>query len=199
MAAVGRGEVDPAEIKAFILSKQAAPQTESSPEELPTVKGMTYSGSGEDILVINAKGVKGLEYKMAKCCNPVFGDDVFGFVTRTQGITIHRKNCPNAARLHECYPYRCQSVVWADTPTSGGFQVVLRIEASLDHSVLTKIMDVIGRFRASVRSFNVSEVEKNHIAQYDISAKILVPSNLELDKVVSQISVLPQVKSVRRS
>lgn len=199
MAAVGRGEVDPAEIKSFILAKQAASQAEAVPEELPTAKGMTYAGSGDDILVINAKGVKGLEYKMAKCCNPVFGDDVFGFVTRTQGITIHRKTCPNAARLHECYPYRCQSVVWAETPTGGGFQVALRIEAALDHSVLTQVMDVIGRFRASVRSFNVSEVEKNHVRQYDISARILVPSNLELDKVVSQISVLPQVKSVHRA
>jgi len=198
MAAIGREELDLSDIKAFILSKQnSAPDAQ---QEGPQVrKELQYAGTGEDILVINAKGVKGLEYKMAKCCNPVFGDEVFGFVTRTQGITIHRKNCPNAARLHECYPYRCQTVVWQDTPSGGGFQVTLNIEAVPDHSSISRIMDVIGSFKASVRSFNVDEREKSHEKQFAISARILVTSNLELDKVISQISVLPQVKSVRRS
>ena len=97
------------------------------------------------------------------------------------------------------YPYRCQTVVWQDTPSGNGFQVTLVIEASFEQSVVSSVMDVIGRFRASVRSFNVAEREKNHVKQYDITARILVPSTLELDKVVSQISVLPQVKSVRRA
>ncbi len=59
---------------------------------------------------------------MSKCCHPVFGDDVFGFVTRTEGIKIHRISCPNAARLISAYPYRIQKVKWADSPTGGSFQ-----------------------------------------------------------------------------
>jgi len=205
MAAIGREEVDVNDIKAFIQNHSAAEaakieairQEDAAKMAANSGKETKYSGSGDDILVINAKGVKGLEYKMAGCCNPVFGDEVFGFVTRTQGITIHRNNCPNAARLWEKYPYRCQKVLWQDTNT-GSFQAALRIEAVLDHSILAKIMEVIGSFKASIRSFNVSEREKNHVMEYEITAKILVPSNLELDKVVSQLSFLPKVKAVRR-
>ena len=70
--------------------------------------------SPDEILVINAKGVKGLEYKMAPCCNPRYGDEVFGFVTRTDGIKIHKESCPNAATLKERFPYRVQRVVWQE-------------------------------------------------------------------------------------
>ena len=204
MAAISREEVDVNDIKRFILNYEAdnAARLEALRQEdaakMSGQSGQSYSGSGDDILVINAKGVKGLEYKMAGCCNPVYGDDVFGFVTRTQGITIHRTDCPNADRLWEKYPYRCQSVVWADSPSGGSFQAALRIEAALDHSVLGKIMDVISGFKASIRAFNISEKEKNHVMEYEINARILVPSTTELDKVVSQISFLQQVKSVRR-
>ena len=154
MAAISREEVDVNDIKRFILNYEAdnAARLEALRQEdaakMSGQSGQSYSGSGDDILVINAKGVKGLEYKMAGCCNPVYGDDVFGFVTRTQGITIHRTDCPNADRLWEKYPYRCQSVVWADSPSGGSFQAALRIEAALDHSVLGKIMDVISGFKA---------------------------------------------------
>ena len=206
MAAIGRGELDCAEIKTYIqnYAEEAAAKMEALRREeaarLAAHQAEGYSGRGsDDILVLSAKGVKGLEYKMARCCNPVFGDDVFGFVTRTQGITVHRSSCPNAPRLWEKYPYRCQKVVWQETPGSGSFQTCLVIETELDHSVLSRITEVIGIFKASIRSFNVAEREKNHLPQYEITARLLVPSTLELDKVVSQISALPQVKSVRRS
>ena len=204
MAAISREDVDINDIKRFILNYEAelAARIEALRQEeaaKATKEGKQSSNrGGDDILVINAKGVKGLEYKMAGCCNPVYGDDVFGFVTRTQGITIHRSDCPNADRLWEKYPYRCQKVLWSDHPTGGSFQVALKIDAVLDHSVLSKIMDVIGSFKVSIRGFNVSEREKNHVMEYEINARILVPSTTELDKVVSQISFLPQVKSVRR-
>ena len=133
---------------------------------------------------------------MARCCNPVFGDDVFGFVTREEGIKIHRITCPNASRLIEMYPYRIQKVRWADSPSSGTFQATLRITAALENQVLNKIMEVVGNFKASIRSFNVSE--NRRLSTYEISMKISVPSNLELDKVVSQIKVLRNVIKVSR-
>ena len=133
---------------------------------------------------------------MAACCNPVFGDDVFGFVTRSAGIKIHRISCPNAARLIEKYPYRIQRVVWQGNTSGGNFQVCLNITAEADHSVLTSIMNVVGQFRASIRSFNVNE---NHRAgTYEIAVRILVPSALELDKVISQVGALKQVSKVKR-
>ena len=202
MAAIAREEVDVNDIKTYLQHReeQQAAAREAAAEVVKESTNRTgqYSGTGEDILVINAKNVKGLEYKMAKCCNPVFGDDVFGFVTRTQGITIHRCSCPNAPRLKEKYGYRVQKVVWQDTPSSGSFPVLLKIEAALDHAVLAKVMDVIGQFKASIRSFNVVERERNHAQEYLITTRIQIPSNLEYDKIVSQLQRVPKVTKVYR-
>jgi len=147
-------------------------------------------------LVINAKNLKGLDYKMAKCCNPVFGDDVFGFVTRDDGIKIHRMSCPNAARLMELYPYRIQKVKWADTPSNGSFQATLRVVAAMEPAILNQIIDIVNNFKALLRGFNVNENNRN--GTYDITMKISVPSNMELDKVVSQIRLLKNVIKVNR-
>ena len=153
--------------------------------------------SSDDILVLNAKNVKHLDYKMAKCCNPVYGDDVFGFVSIKDGIKIHRMSCPNAARLIEMYPYRIQKVKWSDTPATSSFQTTLRIIAALEPSVINEVIDVINTFKASIRSFNVNENAKN--STYDISVKLSIPSNLELDKVLSQLRALRNVVKVNRS
>ena len=147
-----------------------------------------WDGSGvssDDILVLNARNVKHLDYKMAKCCNPVYGDDVFGFVSIKDGIKIHRISCPNAARLIEMYPYRIQKVKWSDTPATSSFQTTLRVIAAQEPSVINEVIDVINTFKASIRSFNVNENGKN--STYDISVKLSIPSNLELDKVLSQL------------
>lgn len=200
MAAIAREEVDVNDIKAFIQRKLAAQQEKpaaSAPEEPEKAEPKGYAGSADDILVLNAKNVKGLEYKMSKCCNPVFGDDVFGFVTRTEGIKIHRMSCPNAARLIERYPYRIQKVVWQDNPGQGDFQCTLTVTTDLDHPVLSAIMDIIGQFRVSMRSFNVKE--NLRAGTYEITIRLLVPSSAELDKVLSQVGALRQVIKIRRS
>ena len=197
MAAIAKGEIDLAAIKTFIQEKTAAQQPpETSSEHPAREKALPYSNTGEDILVLSAKNVKGLDYKMAACCNPVFGDDVFGFVTRSAGIKIHRISCPNAARLIERYPYRIQKVIWQDNAAAGSFLATLSITTDMEHSVLPAIMDVVGQFRASVRSFTVNENPRS--GTNEIQMRILVPSSMELDKVISQISALKQVIKVKR-
>jgi len=196
MAAISKGEVDVADIKAYILEKTAERREEPVTEAPVSEKPLQYSGTGEDILVLNAKNVKGLDYKMAACCNPVFGDDVFGFVTRNAGIKIHRISCPNAARLIERYPYRIQKVIWQDTASAGSFQATLLVTTEMDHPVMSAILDVAGNFRVSVRSLSVSENPRN--GTMEITIRLLVPSNLELDKVISQVGNLRQVLKVKR-
>ncbi len=196
LADISREELDINDIKAYIQQKaaeKAAPAAEEKEDE--TKSGFTRNSS-DDILVINAKNVRGLDYKLSKCCNPVFGDDVFGFVTRTEGIKIHRISCPNAARLIEKYPYRIQKVVWQDSSTAGEFLCNLNIVAGLEHPVLSAIMDVIGKFRVSMRSFNVKENRRN--GTYEISVRLLTPSTSELDKVISQVSNIKNIIKVHR-
>lgn len=200
MAAIAAEELDVNDIKEFLLQKQAQKEEHASQKpDTASDEKKTYGGSAassDDILVINAKNVKGLDYKLSKCCNPVFGDDVFGFVTRTEGIKIHRMSCPNAARLIERFPYRIQKVVWQDNASSGDFQCTLSVTAAIDHPVLSSIMDVIGQFRVSMRSCNVKENPRT--GSYEIQIRLLVPSNTELDKVISQISNMKAVTKVKR-
>lgn len=200
MAAIAAEELDINDIKEFLLQKQAQKEEHASQKpDAASEEKKTYGGSAassDDILVINAKNVKGLDYKLSKCCNPVFGDDVFGFVTRTEGIKIHRMSCPNATRLIERFPYRIQKVVWQDNASSGDFQCTLSVTAAIDHPVLSSIMDVIGQFRVSMRSCNVKENPRT--GSYEIQIRLLVPSNTELDKVISQISNMKAVTKVKR-
>ena len=195
--AIGNGDIDVADVKVMIQEiKTGTGEMIEAEDDRKTKTIIQEKSSGDDILVIDAKNVKGLDYRMAKCCNPVFGDDVFGFVTRTEGIKIHRMSCPNAARLIEMYPYRIQKVRWSDSPSSGNFQTGLRITTALEPYVINEIMDIVNSFRASVRMFNV--VENNRQGTYEITMKIAVPSNLELDKVTSQIRILKNVLKINR-
>ena len=197
-AAIGEEVIDVAEVKNMIieLTQSPAEQTAHMDQDKKGKSVMQEKGT-DDILVIDAKNVRGLDYRMAKCCNPVFGDDVFGFVTRTEGIKIHRISCPNAGRLMDMYPYRIQKVKWSATPGSGNFQTGLRVIAALEPSVVNEIMDIVNSFRASLRMFNVTENDRQ--GTYDINLKIAVPSNLELDKVISQIRNLKNVIKINRT
>ena len=197
-SAIGDGTLDINDIKTFILDadKEAVEEDEQTKAAAKTPWSNANEGNGDDLMIINAKGVKGIDYKMAKCCNPVFGDDVFGFVTRDSGIKIHRISCPNAARLIEMYPYRIQRVKWADSPSSGSFQATVRVISYMESYVVNEIMDIINNFKSSLRSFNVIENQKS--GNYDITMKISVPSNTELDKVISQIRNLKSVQKVSR-
>lgn len=197
-AAIGEGELDVAEVKNHILDLTSgeAQTATAEPEKKTTKPGVSESKGNDDIFVIDAKNVRGLDYRMAKCCNPVFGDDVFGFVTRTEGIKIHRMSCPNAGRLMDMYPYRIQKVKWSESPSSGNFQTGLKVTAALEPSVINEIMDIVNSFRASLRMFNVTENDRQ--GTYEITMKIAVPSSLELDKVTSQIRNLKNVIRINR-
>ena len=195
-AAIGESELDVADVKNMVVEIRNAEVPAADQEKKGGGILKERNNNNDDILVIDAKNVKGIDYRMAKCCNPVFGDDVFGFVTRTEGIKIHRMSCPNAARLLDMYPYRIQKVKWSDNPSTGNFQTGLRITAALEPSVINEIMDIVNSFRASIRMFNVSENERQ--STYEITMKIAVPSNLELDKVTSQIRNLRNVLKINR-
>ncbi len=202
-AAIIDGEVDVNDVKNYILDRDriAAEAIEAAREaeaERIETRAADWGNrhSSDDILVLNARDLKGLDYKMSKCCHPVFGDDVFGFVTRTEGIKIHRISCPNAARLISTYPYRIQKVKWADSPAGGSFQSSLKIVADMESSVIGQITEIVNTFKASLRTFNVSENHRS--GTYEITMRISVPSNMELDKVISQIRLLKHVTKVTR-
>ncbi|MBQ0043604.1 MAG: bifunctional (p)ppGpp synthetase/guanosine-3',5'-bis(diphosphate) 3'-pyrophosphohydrolase [Bacteroidales bacterium] len=196
-AAIGEGIIDVAEIKDYIQNKASASEKETQEDDKKvSATALLSERSSDDILVIDAKNVKNLDYRMAKCCNPVFGDDVFGFVTIKEGVKIHRMSCPNAARLIDMYPYRIQKVKWSTSPSTNTFQTTLKIVTAQEPSVISDIMSVIGIFKASVRSLNVSDDDR-HGSQV-ITLKISVSGSSELDKVISQLRIIKNVSHVSR-
>ena len=205
-AAIGDGSLDIAGMKDLIAGASEGPQADNegqheagkaSENEQARKKPQSEKNSSDDILVIDARNLKNLDYKMAKCCNPVYGDDVFGFVSIKDGIKIHRISCPNAARLMEMYPYRIQKVRWSDSPSTSSFQTTLKITAAHEPSVINEVMDIVNTFRASIRTFNVTENGRN--GTYEISVKLSVPSNLELDKVLSRLRTSRNILKVTRA
>ena len=202
-AAIGDGTLDISDMKELIsgissggpATEAERPQDQTAGDQ-PKKKTWTAKGSADDILVIDAKNLKNLDYRMSKCCNPVYGDDVFGFVSIKDGIKIHRISCPNAARLMEMYPYRIQKVRWSDNPGTSSFQTSLKVTAAHEPSVINDIIDTVNIFKTSIRSFNVNENGRN--GTYEIALKLSVPSNLELDKVISRIRAAKNVIKVSR-
>lgn len=114
--AIGDGRLDPLDIKKFVefLHEVHHVDIQEPVNAQPAASTDNSQKDAENVLIIDAKHIKGLDYKLSQCCNPVYGDDIFGFVTRMNGITIHKISCPNAARLLEEYPYRILKVKWSD-------------------------------------------------------------------------------------
>ena len=111
--------------------------------------------SSSDALIIDDK-IGRIQYKLAKCCNPIRGDEVFGFVTVAAGITIHRTDCPNAQRLKATYPYRVLEAHWRKE-AQGAFRVSIRIVANDTTGIINSIVEVINRdLKLSIRSMNMT-------------------------------------------
>ena len=106
-----------------------------------------------DYLIIEDR-VEGLDYKLSKCCNPVFGDTVFGFVTISEGIKIHRTSCPNAHNMMARYPYRVIAARWSKSKSSPSFIASIKITGIEDIGMVNKIADVISENKTVIRSFN---------------------------------------------
>ena len=108
-----------------------------------------------DALVID-ESINNIVYKLAKCCNPIKGDNIFGFVTINTGITIHRTDCPNAKRMREQYPYRVMEAKWRES-AQGAFRVTIAITANDSAGLVNQITEVVSRdMKLNIRSINLN-------------------------------------------
>lgn len=112
------------------------------------------SASRQSVLVIGDKDIKGLNYRLARCCSPVYGDDVFGFITGEGVVKIHRRGCPNAANMRERYPYRLIRVQWSGA-AADMLPVTLKVVGMDDIGIVTNITSIINK-TATARLRNIS-------------------------------------------
>lgn len=189
--AIGEEKIDVAEIKAEILREDNGPVVA---DDRPLT--VTRRDNGSDYLEIGSGStLSGVQYKLAKCCNPVYGDDVFGFVTINEGIKIHRLSCPNAARLIENYPHRVQKVRWKKDAATSSSQVALKVIVD-EESAVNDVLAVVSTYHALVRKLITSN--RNKRGEIEIDATIFVNSNLMLDKILAGLRKLKTVKQVAR-
>ena len=180
---------------------QSAAQAEnptSAAAQLAAKIKSTGHGGEDDYLVINDK-LDNISFKMAKCCNPIFGDDVFGFVSATGGIRIHRISCPNAKRLLENYPYRVQKVRWRQVSNTTRFQTGLKvIVVNGDLSVGNSIIDSINKQGAALRAFRIEERTSGKEGDFNVMLSISVTNNGHLDRVISDLKKVRGVRTILR-
>lgn len=191
-AAIEDGTVDIMDIKSFITDKYRQTSAQPTQHDIPDTadreqqkekdnrKSSSQSG---DYLEIDGK-LGNIGYRMAKCCNPIYGDEVFGFVSVKEGIKIHRMSCPNAARLIENYPYRIQKVRWKDTAAASSFQTTIKIIAD-DAAVYPAVMQKVTDFGASLRASSMVPRGGRNSGEFDIRMQVSVASNAVLDKIIS--------------
>lgn len=175
------------------------PESENG-ETVRSADNFTFINNNEtkgtsDVLIIE-RNLKGVDYKLAKCCSPIFGDDVFGFVTINGGISIHRKDCSNARQLQERYPYRVIEARWSEMEKNTAlFPVTLRIVGHDDIGIVNNITSIISQEKdVMMRGINI----ESHDTLFSGTISLMINDNNRLNKLITKISNIKGVKQVKR-
>ena len=151
--------------------------------------------SKEDVLVID-QDLKGLDFKLARCCNPIYGDDVFGFVSVTGGIKIHRSDCPNATQLRERFGYRIVKARWAGKSQGTQYPITLRVVGHDDIGIVTNITSIISKENdISLRSIGID----SHDGLFSGTMTIMVGDTGRLETLIKKLRTVKGVKQVSRN
>lgn len=160
-------------------------------EQEPT----SHTGNNPDELVIGSN-IKGLDYQLARCCNPVYGDDVFGFVTVSGGIKIHRMNCPNAPALRERFGYRIIKARWAGENMKHSYPITLYIVGQDDLGIVNNITSIISKEEhIMLRNINIDA----HDGLFTGILTIIISDINKLNSLIRKIQTVKGVKAVSRS
>lgn len=171
-------------ISAEEFNLQALPQEEND-----------AAASSSDVLVIG-NDIKGISYKFAKCCNPIYGDDVFGFISVSDGvIKIHRCDCPNARNIRERYPYRVISTRWSGKIGSQ-MGATLRVVGQDDIGIITNITSIINKEK-NISLRNISIDSNDGLFQGHLT--VGVQDNESLNALIRKIKTVKGVKDVSRA
>ena len=153
------------------------------------------SDNKEDVLVIG-QDLKNVDFKLSKCCNPIYGDDVFGFVAVTGGIKIHRTDCPNAPQMIERFNYRIVKAKWSGKSIGSQYPITLRIVGHDDIGIVTNVTSLISKEKnITLRSISVD----TNAGLFQGNLTIMVSDNKDLEQIIKKIKLVKGVKNVSRS
>lgn len=147
-----------------------------------------------DVLVLD-NNLKGVDYSLAKCCNPIYGDDVFGFVTVNRGIKVHRIDCPNAQLLKERMGYRVLRARWAGKGTKQ-YPVTLHVIGNDDIGIVNNITSIINKEKNVVlRSISIQSSEDG---LFSGTLTVMISDQNQLTQMIKKIATVKGVKNVAR-
>lgn len=148
----------------------------------------------DDVLVID-QDLRGVDFTLAPCCNPIYGDDVFGFVTISGGIKIHRKDCPNAKEMRERFPYRIVRAKWSGKSVGKQYPITLRIVGHDDIGIVTNITSIINKETdITLRSININSDD----GLFSGMLTVLVDDNTKLENLIKKLRTVKGVKQISR-
>ncbi len=173
---------------AIYRSAEAFNLTPATPDEATT-------GGKEDVLVID-QNLKGLDYKLARCCNPIYGDDVFGFVSVTGGIKIHRTDCPNAPEMRQRFGYRIVKARWAGKAEGTQYPITLRVVGHDDIGIVTNITSIINKEDGiSLRSISIDSND----GLFWGNLTVMLGDTGRLEALIKKLRTVKGVKQVTRN
>lgn len=147
----------------------------------------------DDVLVID-RNLKGVDYQLAKCCHPIYGDDVFGFVTVSGGIKIHRTDCPNAPELRKRFGYRVVRARWSGKGSSQ-YSITLRIIGNDDLGIVNNLTSVISKEEKIVmRSINIDSND----GLFSGHVTVMLDDTSRLEALIKKLRTIKGIKQVTR-
>ncbi len=149
--------------------------------------------NNDDVLVID-RNLKGVDYSLAKCCQPIYGDPVFGFVTVSGGIKIHRANCPNAPELRKRFGYRIVKARWSGK-SAGQYSITIKVVGNDDLGIVNNITSIISKEEKIVmRSINID----SHDGLFDGTIVVQLEDVTKLESLMKKLRTVKGVKHVSR-
>jgi len=147
----------------------------------------------DDVLVID-RNLKGIDYQLARCCQPIYGDKVFGFVTISGGIKIHRDDCPNAPELRKRFGYRIVKAKWSGKGASQ-YAITLRVIGNDDIGIVNNLTSIISKDEKLVlRSINID----SHDGLFSGNLTIMIDDNTRLETLLRKLRAVKGVKQIER-
>ena len=191
-------EIDLKELKEFTVAgdrlEQPKPKLIISDTTADHHHHLSHKQKKESELIVFGESSDKIKYSLAKCCNPVHGDDIFGFVSTGKGLIIHRTNCPNAPQLLANYAHRIVKTKWAKN-NEVSFLTGLKIIGLDDVGVISKITSIIsGEMKINIAALTI----ESNDGLFQGTIKIYVHDKEELEELVNKLKSLDGIESVDR-
>lgn len=190
---VAKGTIDMKNLRDFVANERSE---DANQNQFQThINGLVEKINKKDDTILIGDDYQEIDYTLAPCCNPIPGDDIFGFLTVNDGIKIHRTSCPNASKLMANYGYRILKAKWASLHNSVAFLTGLKIVGIDDVGLVNRITTVISHdFGVNIRSLTISSNEG--IFEGDIM--VFVNDTTQLDNLIKHLKQIQGITGVTR-